>query len=162
MEGKHTFPSRDVGVFSGVTKIMWTSLLASLKLLLPKWRWWTGKCMTWNPGVIPPSLPLPSLPSAVFSRSLSPLVWSFCQSHQDDKQVQLHQPGTQRECKSSFGLDAQARTHGVGHKAMPSPFFAPQFLSKIRHLHHYRPFQKKKLELFVHDVKDMSINPFST
>ena len=125
MEEKHTFPSRDAQVFSGVTKITWTSLLALLKLLLPKWRWWTDKCLTRNPWAIPPSLPLPSLPSAAFSRSLSLLVWSSHQTHQDDKQLQLPQSGMQPECKSSFGLDAPARTHGVGHKPMPGSFFAP-------------------------------------
>lgn len=73
MEGRHAFPSRDVLVFSGFTKTMRTYLLASLKLLLPKQRCWTGKCVTWNPRVILPGLPLPSLPSAMCSHSLSPL-----------------------------------------------------------------------------------------
>lgn len=41
-----------------------------------------------------PSPPHPLfLPSKVFSHPLKPLVWSFCQIHQNDKQVQLHKPG---------------------------------------------------------------------
>ena len=96
--------------------------------------------------------PKPSPPIPAICTSLRvhchPLSGALTRLIRTTSQVQLHQSGMQPECKSSFGLDAPARTHGVGHKPMPGSFFAPQVLSKMHHLHHYRPFRKKKLEMF--------------
>jgi hypothetical protein len=101
--------------FPGVTKTVWTSSLAFLTLF-PKWRWRRGKCMAWNPQLILPRLSLPSPSPAweVCSHSLKPLVWSFCQTPQNEERVQLHQPGLQPECKSSQGLGTLARNIVLG------------------------------------------------
>ena len=94
-----------------------------------------------------PSPPIPALCPSLRVHC-HPLSGALTRLIGTTSQVQLHQSGMQPECKSSFGLDAPARTHGVGHKPTPGSFFAPQVLSKMHHLHHYRPFRKKKLEMF--------------
>lgn len=154
--------SRDTQNFLGSQKIMWTSALCFIKLI-PEWGQWIGKCTTW----ISPTLgnsPKPSLPISALQSVFLSIETPHPELLPDSLEWQAS-PASPTGNAAWMQIKTSPGRSGWDSWCWAQAMYNPSVATKPfwdLYLHHYSPFQKEKLELFVHDVKDMSISPLFT